>query len=109
MELSQQHVCGLVPIAVRISALCGQARQLELKSDQETSTHQGTRKRKADSDRRQHAFLGALAVWLQSPYCLPCRWGTVRILNLDREGQYSEANLNEAPRFAGSGLEVNAV
>lgn len=26
----------LVPIAVRISALCGQARQLELKSDHET-------------------------------------------------------------------------
>ena len=100
-----------MPIAVRISALCGQARQLELKSDQET-TPQGTRKRKADSDRRQNAFLGALEVWLQSPYCLVCHRGACgdlepRLRGPVRRGEFERGS--EVRRLrAGSERRMNS-
>ena len=50
----------LVPIAVHISALCGQARQLELKSDQASK-----RNMKVHGNGQRTPIAGSMPVWEQ--------------------------------------------
>ena len=69
--------------------------------------HQGTRKREADSNRRQHAFLGALAVWLQSPYCFVYRLEASKDFEPSPRGAVRRGEIERGSEVRR--MEVNAV